>query len=144
MSKLELEQEVGKIQWHNYGRLRPPTEDFGFEKLFYDEEKKKELFTDTKNYITNRNTFLQKEKNTINLDWSGFMDKHKDIPYGEREKLANRIATEKFKQIMAIAEEIYPNSDLAYKSQLSSNVAQNVLSSNISKPSKKDVEDTKL
>jgi hypothetical protein len=124
-------------EWHKYGQLQSPMQRLGLDKMLYNEDKKKELFTDTKNYVTKRNDFLQNEMKKIDDEWLAFMKRgEKDgdlfgIPISERTALADRLAVSKKTEIAKIADDLWPNADLGYKQQANLNTAQNIVEGNI-------------
>ena len=122
-----------KTEWFKMGQLQSPAERLGLDKYLYKEAKKKELFTNTKDYLTKRNEFLQKSSSQVNNKWKEFMERDdlKEIPIAERTQLADRLAKSTLDEYQRIAEELYPNADLGYKQASNLNVAQNVVEGNI-------------
>jgi hypothetical protein len=124
---------MSEPKWFELGQLQSPVQRLGIDKMLYSEDKKKQLFTDTKNYITQKNTFLQDELPKINADWKTFMERDdlKDIPISDRTALADRLASSRYAEIKKISEELWPNADMGYKQQANLNTAQNVVDGNI-------------
>lgn len=129
------ERKEDKINWFSYGQLKSPFERLGLDETLYKEQKKKELFTDTKNYLTSRNTLLQTMMPEINNLWKKQMDSPQlqSIPISERTRLADKMAVSMANQFKQIVEELYPNADMAYKQQSNNIIAENIVAGNIAK-----------
>lgn len=142
-------------QWIEYGETRSPFVRLGLDKGLYNEDKKTQLYTDTKNYLTQRNKFLQDAVPRVNGSWMTSMKELENIPYMERKLLSDNIATRTWEEYKKIADKLFPNADLAYGQASSLNIAKDVADSNLAisidgqkkkrgRPRKAEVIDEKL
>lgn len=102
-----------KTNWTEYGELVSPFERLGFEDKLYQEERKKALFTDTKNYLTQRSDFMQKSEKQISDAWKGVMDTLKGVPYQEKKRIADKVAKRTYDEWKLMSEELYPDGKAA-------------------------------
>lgn len=123
--------------WTKYGQIVSPIERLGYNQYFYQEGKKKDLFLDTKNYITKRNEFIGGVKPLVDNAWKDVMEKNSDIPILERTRIADNFAKKTFDLYQSLADELYPNANLAYKQQGDLNIAQKVIEGNVIKAKSK-------
>lgn len=120
-----------------YGLLVSPFESFGYDKKLHDEERKKELFTDTKKYITDRFNFIKGMKDTINNTYKSTFDnvEIQKLPIKDRMDISKRASENVMKQFENVAEEIWPDPNRALQLQSNINVATEVVKDNMSVPS---------
>ena len=123
---------------------RSPAERIGLDKLIYREGKKVDLFTNTKNYVTERNKLFNDLTSGIQTTYDNIMNKLKDsgVPYAERDRIAMKASNDKKNEMINIIDELFPMADSAYKQVSNLSKAQNVVDGNImgsttSKPKKK-------
>jgi len=100
-------------KWSEFGILKSPFETLGLDEDLYKTMKKSELYTDTKQYLGKRDKYIQSIRNKVNKAWLETMQEMADVPYGERKKLAFKIAERVSKEQMKIADELYPNANQA-------------------------------
>lgn len=120
-------------KWLNFGQLTSPFEKLGYDKVLFGETKKKEIFTDTKNYLDNRQKFLNSMPDIINGAWESIMNDTNlsGVPFSEKERLANQHAEKTKDRYHEIMNTVWPAPEVAYGQQQNLNVASNVASGNV-------------
>ena len=135
-----------KKDWTQYGLLRSPMEEMGFDEVIYKSGRKTELYINTNKYVTARNTLLGELSKGIDTSFAEIMEnaklKNAGVPLQERKRIAFEVAKQKKQSILNIVEEIFPMADSAYKQASNITSAQNVVDGNLigsvsAKPNKK-------
>jgi len=125
-------------KWSEFGILKSPFSALGLEEDLYKTMKKSELYTDTKQYISKRNKYIESIANKVNKAWLDTMKEMADVPYGERKKLADKIAKKVSKDQMEIANELYPNADQALEQASNLSKVKDIVEGNLAvKPARK-------
>ena len=117
--------------WTRYGQLISPYESLGYERELYAETKKKEIFTNSRGYLDGRSDFLNGIKDEVNNSFTKMMKQLKDIPFSEKERIANEEARRTKDRMYEIMNSIWPGADLAYGQQQNLNVASAVVAGNV-------------
>eukprot|EP01080_Neovahlkampfia_damariscottae_P013188 gene13188-9546_t len=137
---------MSETNWTKYGLLRSPMEELGMDDAIYKSGKKTDLYTNTKDYVTERNNLLGSLSKDIDESFKKIMEnddlKKAKVPLKERQRLAFEASRQKKAEILKIVDEVYPMADMAYKQASSISNAQNVVDGNLlgstaSKPKKK-------
>ena len=58
-----------KKNWTDYGLLQSPLEELGMDKILYNDSRKKELYTNTNDYINQKNTLLKDLLGDVNTTY---------------------------------------------------------------------------
>lgn len=125
-------------KWSEFGILKSPFSALGLEEDLYKTMKKSELYTDTKQYISKRNKYIESIANKVNKAWLDTMKEMADVPYGERKKLADKIAKKVSKDQMEIANELYPNATQALEQAANLGKVKDIVEGNLAvKPARK-------
>lgn len=117
--------------WTKFGLLKSPFEELGFSEKLYEDQRKKDLVTNTKDYLNKRNEFLAKAKDLVDNAWTTSMDMMKNVPHLEKTKLSNKIATNYFNTYQDVAKELFPGGDTALKNAGNINLAEEIRDGNI-------------
>jgi len=125
-------------KWSEFGILKSPFETLGLDEDLYKTMKKSELYTDTKQYLGKRDKYIQSIRNKVNKAWLETMQEMADVPYGERKKLAFKIAERVSKEQMKIADELYPNANQALEQAANLGKVADIVEGNLAvKPARK-------
>jgi len=125
-------------KWSEFGILKSPFETLGLDEDLYKTMKKSELYTDTKQYLGKRDKYIQSIRNKVNKAWLETMQEMADVPYGERKKLAFKIAEKVSKDQMKIADELYPNANQALEQAANLGKVADIVEGNLAvKPARK-------
>jgi hypothetical protein len=118
------------------GSMKTASERFGYDKVFYDAKRKKELFTGTTKYIEAYNNYIQGIAKKVNKRWNDIMSDPDlvGVPFSEREALANEATKTLYEAEEAIANTLYPGVDKAFAQQTNLNAASNIMLGNLSDP----------
>eukprot|EP01080_Neovahlkampfia_damariscottae_P013233 gene13233-10313_t len=129
---------MSKKNWTDYGLLRSPMEELGMDDAIYKSDKKTALYTNTKDYVTERNKLLGELSNGINGIDASFESIMKNdslikakVPLRERQRLAFEAAKQKKAEILRIVDDVFPMADMAYKQASSISSAQNAVDGNL-------------
>lgn len=125
-------------KWSEFGVLQSPFVTLGLEKDFYKQKKKSELYTDTKKYLNKRNKYIESIGDKVNDEWINTMKEMKDVAFGERKALADKIAKKVAFDHLKIADELYPNANQALEQAANISKVTDIVEGNLSvKPPRK-------
>lgn len=135
-------------EWVQYGLLESPFKDLN-DKVYKD-QKKVDLYTDTKKYIGDRNTYLQGIPDKVNNAFKAvFTDETlKKIPLKTRQQIAKQIGEATYNEHMKILNTLYPDAKDALVNQNKLNISKAVVEGDaplkIKKPRKKKGDDLQI
>lgn len=122
--------------WSQYGTLQSPFDALGYSKELYEQGKKSNLLTDTKNYLSGRNTFLQGAKAAVDNSWKNIMGstgaQMASVPRNMKAALAKKIAQQTYEEYKNMADILYPAAENVLDGNLNQvNAAEAITKGNI-------------
>jgi len=126
------------VKWSEFGILKSPFQTLGLDEDLYKTIKKSELYTDTKKYLGKRNKYVRSIADKVNDAWLKTMKEMADVPFGERKKLADKIALKVSADQLKIADELYPNANQALEQAANLGKVADIVEGNLAvKPARK-------
>ena len=120
-----------KKNWTDYGLLRSPLEELGMDKILYNDSRKKELYTNTNDYINQKNILLKDLLGDVNTTYETLYKRLGDVPHKEKQRVAMQAAARKKQEVLQIVDELYPMADQALRLAGNVNMAQEAVKGNI-------------
>lgn len=124
------------MEWLKYGLTEPPSQTNGLDAYVDREKKKKNLITNTGDYLSKQSKNLTEIPEKVNRTFYDTMDALSDIPYNARKKIADQAVDDELKRDLQVNELMYPNANQALKVAGAKYTAGQTLKGNITKVSK--------
>jgi hypothetical protein len=123
--------------------LTSPMQQLGLDEVIYKSGRKTDLYTNTGDYIKDRNILLGKLSEQVNTAFDSTMKNIGEaVPMRERKRIAFEVAKQKKSEILKIVDEVFPMADKAYSQASNISKAKNIVEGNLigldsEKPKKK-------